>query len=1464
MSLGGGDGGGRSAEAALGVAAEAHDAQQRARAASSSSSSGDQLALGQGLDSGGAGAPDRDGARQGRSGGEGVDADAADGAALKKGLTWNDKNETFRTEPLSEYGRFVHDDPEDDKDKPEYVRPRNPEEKANILAKVFLWWVFPFILAGYRKPVDEPDLWELSKAENAEYVVPRFADLYETQKPNKKGRRLVGALLRSQRALFWYTFVLKAVDVGLGAVQPVFVNQLLSWYQDPTQANYIGYLWAFGLFLAPFVKAVFENHYFLGTFRAGLRVRTQIQGLLYAKSLRLSASSRAGTSVGKVVNLMQLDAEKIAMFCQTMHGGWGAPAQLIVAVGLLFNYIGVSALIGLAFTILTIPLQGKILSMLTQVTRKNATVTDSRVKLTNEIFQGIKAVKFYAWERPFYSEVDKVRCEELANLNKSIVLRAVFLMILFALPSLVAVFTFTFYIAVFNNTLDPAAIFTALSLLNNLRVPLMMFPFVINSFIESRISAKRIELYMDMEDSQMYTQHASDDVSHEGKKRGYVEIKNGTFTWGSRGVAAFAEVARPPREKFAVRVKDTVTGKKRREKKAAEAAEAAAKKQAKEDAMNEIEVPVLKDVNLVIHPGELVAVIGRVGAGKSSLAQALLGEVKKLEGDVLLSGQVAYVPQNAWIFNGTLQENILFGAPMDRDRYVRALFASSLETDLDVLPAGDLTAIGEKGINLSGGQKQRVSIARAVYANCDIVVFDDPLSALDAHVGKAVFDHCLSKKGVLRNSARMLVTNQLHFVPECDRVVVLEGGEVVAQGTYKELMAGNESFRKLMQESNSAVQATEDSAEGGAMAATATAIAPPVDSEYQFDAMSKKHTARLLEKMTSNLQRKDTLISTEDRNTGNIKLQVYLDYAKNCGGTVRFIVVLIFFAVTTTVGVLNNWWLSYWSEEESVNPDRYTNGFYLGIYFLLAIAFAVMTFIRTIIFLRMALGASKKLHERCYFSVTHAPMEFFDTTPIGRILSRFSKDVGACDTLVPQSWQQFLNTMLNLIASYILIAVVTPIFTAVAIPVSFGYWLLQRFYNRTNLEVKRLDSISKSPIYAHFSETLGGLSTIRAFGKQEAFREKNLEMINVNHRAYFCQLSSNRWFSLWLEALGSTLILAAAIFGVLQRVNGTFSGLIGLSLTYALQVTSFLGFTIRSITELEAQMNAVERLEYFATKLPQEAPHEIPETKPDDNWPDTGEVQFENLQLRYRSDLELVLKGVSLDIKPGTKVGIVGRTGAGKSSLMVALLRLVEPTAGTIIVDGVDITKIGLEDLRSRITIIPQDPVMFSGSIRKNLDPFNQYEDATLWDALAKAHLKGFVSELEGGLDGLVSEYGDNLSAGQRQLICLVRALLRQPRVLVMDEATSSVDHETDQRIQETVRSEFSNATILTIAHRLWTIADYDRVLVMDHGLVAEYGTPAELLANADGILSSMVNAMGTHQSQNFKDLVASRSMETH
>uniref|UniRef100_A0AAR2L6N4 ATP-binding cassette, sub-family C (CFTR/MRP), member 2 n=1 Tax=Pygocentrus nattereri TaxID=42514 RepID=A0AAR2L6N4_PYGNA len=782
-------------------------------------------------------------------------------------------------------------------------------------------------------------------------------------------------------------------------------------------------------------------------------------------------------------------------------------------------------------------------------------------------------------------------------------------------------------------------------------------------------------------------------------------------------------------------------------------------------------------VSLDINPGSLVAVVGAVGSGKSSLISALLGEMHNLSGSVNIKGSVAYVPQQAWIQNATLKDNILFGSDLDELRFQRVLEACALEQDLELLPAGIQAEIGEKGINLSGGQKQRVSLARAAYSSADVYLLDDPLSAVDSHVGKHLFERLIGPQGLLKDKTRILVTHGISFLPYVDEIVVLVDGVVSEVGSYSSLRASKGAFSEFLD-----TYAKQESSE----------------------CFSLSH---------------------------QVKFSVYLQYLRSMGWCYGTMFITVYF-IQNLAFIGQNLWLSDWTNDavrypnESTYPARIRD-VRVGAYGGLGMAQGFLVFVGTLLLADGAICASRTLHTRLLSNILRAPMLFFDTTPSGRVVNRFAKDMFTVDELIPAALRSVILKMLELLATLVIICLAVPLFTAVVIPLIAIYYFVERFYLTTSRQLRRLDSVSRSPIYSHFGETVSGLPVIRAYGYQERFLEQNTVTIDNNLKCVCQLIVSNRWMAIRLEFLGNLVVFFSALFAVISR-DSLDSGLVGLSVSYALNVTLILNTLVRMTSQLETHVVSVERVKEYA-EIPNEAAW-IAEKRPPDGWPSEGRVRFEDYKVRYRPELELVLHGITCDIRSNEKIGIVGRTGAGKSSLTNCLFRIMEAAEGRILIDGVDIARLGLHDLRSRLTIIPQDPVLFSGTLRMNLDPFEKYSDEDIWKVLELAHLKDFVGGLAAGLQHEVAEGGENLSVGQRQLLCLARALLRKSRILILDEATAAVDLETDNLIQTTIRREFAHCTVLTIAHRINTILDSSRVMVLDAGKIVEFDSPATLL----------------------------------
>ncbi|KAL5097024.1 hypothetical protein RYX36_001351 [Vicia faba] len=858
-----------------------------------------------------------------------------------------------------------------------------------------------------------------------------------------------------------------------------------------------------------------------------------------------------------------------------------------------------------------------------------------------------------------------------------------------------------------------------------------------------------------------------------------------------------------------------------------------------------VERPTLSNINLDIPVGSLVAVVGSTGEGKTSLISAMLGELPPIaESTVVMRGTVAYVPQVSWIFNATVRDNILFGSAFDPIRYERAINVTELQHDLELLSGGDLTEIGERGVNISGGQKQRVSMARAVYSNSDVLVFDDPLSALDAHVARQVFDKCI--KGELRGKTRVLVTNQLHFLSQVDRIILVHEGMVKEEGTFEELSSQGFLFQKLMENAGKMEEYEEEK----------------VDIEDTDQKSSSKPVVNGAVNDNSKSESKpkggkSILIKKEERETGVVSLNVLIRYKNALGGAWVVLVLFGCYFSTEALRVSSSTWLSHWTDQSTV--EGYNPGFYNLIYAVLSFCQVLVTLTNSYWLIISSLYAARRLHEAMLHSILRAPMVFFHTNPLGRVINRFAKDLGDIDRNVAPFVSMFLGQISQLLSTFILIGIVSTMSLWAIMPLLVLFYGAYLYYQSTAREVKRLDSVSRSPVYAQFGEALNGLATIRAYKAYDRMADINGRSMDNNIRFTLVNISGNRWLAIRLETLGGLMIWFTATFAVMQNGRADnqqeFASTMGLLLSYALNITSLLTGVLRLASLAENSLNSVERVGTYID-LPSEAPSVIDHNRPPPGWPSSGSIKFEEAVLRYRPELPPVLHGLSFKISPSDKVGIVGRTGAGKSSMLNALFRIVELEKGRILIDDYDIAKFGLADLRKVLGIIPQSPVLFSGTVRFNLDPFTEHNDADLWEALERAHLKDVIRRNSLGLDAEVSEAGENFSVGQRQLLSLARALLRRSKILVLDEATAAVDVRTDALIQKTIREEFKSCTMLVIAHRLNTIIDCDRILLLDGGKVLEYDTPEELLANEGSAFSKMVQSTGASNAQYLRSLV--------
>uniref|UniRef100_A0A7N8WS45 ABC-type glutathione-S-conjugate transporter n=1 Tax=Mastacembelus armatus TaxID=205130 RepID=A0A7N8WS45_9TELE len=1286
-----------------------------------------------------------------------------------------------------------------------------PVKDASFLSKILFWWFTGLVVKGYQLLIHvlivTVYVFLLSGRQEKALVsgvalgsrLPDQAQLLrKLQKKQSSGFFLLSTLARKFGPYFLTgTLCIIFHDAFMFAI-PQVLSLLLGFMRDEDAPLWKGYFYATLMFLLSCLQSLFNHQYMYTCFTVGMRVKTAVMGLVYRKSLVINSAARRTCTVGEIVNLVSADTQKLMDFVVYFNAVWLAPIEIALCLFFLWQHLGPSALAGIATVILIFPLNGFIAKKRSRLqVRIQMKFMDGRIRLMNEILNGIKILKFYAWEKAFLEQVLGYREKELKALKKSQILYSISIASFNSSSFLIAFAMFGVYVMLDDrNVLDAQKVFVSMALINILKTPLSQLPFAISTTMQAMVSLRRLGKYLCSEELKV------DNVSKAPLKD--VAIENGTFSWSAEGP------------------------------------------------------PCLKRINIHVPRGSLVAVVGHVGSGKSSLLSAMLGETEKRSGRVTVKGSVAYVPQQAWIQNATVQDNIIFGREKLKTWYNRVLEACALLPDLDILPAGDATEIGEKGLNLSGGQKQRVSLARAVYRKADVYLLDDPLSAVDAHVGQHIFDKVIGPKGVLRDKTRILVTHGMSFLPQADLILVLVDGEITESGSYQELLSRHGAFADFIHTFASTERKESLAQEGPMLVSVWSTSCHSPETCHRSSSSGKLKTCKLVmafgissislfffffikltyglsifnrgDTTNSNLQNMEPVSEADEEQvpedlgkltevdkarTGRVKLEMYRKYFKTIGLAI-IIPIVFLYAFQQGASLAYNYWLSMWADDPIVNGTQIDTNLKLTVFGALGFVQGIAIFGTTVAISVCGIIASRQLHMDLLINVLRSPMSFFECTPSGNLLNRFAKEIDAIDCMVPDGLKMMLSYVFKLMEVCIIVLMATPFAAVIILPLAFLYAFVQSFYVATSCQLRRLEAVSRSPIYTHFNETVQGASVIRAFGEQSRFILQANKRVDFNQTSYFPRFVATRWLAVNLEFVGNGVVLAAAILSVMGK-NTLSPGIVGLAVSHSLQVTGILSWIVRSWTDVENNIVSVERVNEYADTA-KEASWSIEGSSLPQAWPHRGTIEFQDYGLQYRKGLELALKGITLNVQERDKVGIVGRTGAGKSSLALGIFRILEAAKGKIFIDGVNIADIGLHDLRSRITIIPQDPVLFSGSLRMNLDPFDTYTDEEVWSSLELAHLKNFVSNL-------------HCFAGSRQLVCLARALLRKTKILVLDEATAAVDLETDTLIQSTIRTQFEDCTVLTIAHRLNTIMDYTRVIVMDRGNISEMDSPANLIA---------------------------------
>nr|XP_046238010.1 ATP-binding cassette sub-family C member 4-like isoform X2 [Scatophagus argus]XP_046238011.1 ATP-binding cassette sub-family C member 4-like isoform X2 [Scatophagus argus]XP_046238012.1 ATP-binding cassette sub-family C member 4-like isoform X2 [Scatophagus argus]XP_046238013.1 ATP-binding cassette sub-family C member 4-like isoform X2 [Scatophagus argus] len=1279
---------------------------------------------------------------------------------------------------------------------------QNPLATAKFLSKVFLCWLTPLLHLSQKRRLEESDMYSVLPEDRSEVLgeeLQRFWDrevrkaTKELRKP-KLARVLIKCYGKSYAVAGLFVFSLEVIKV----IQPLLLWKIIQYFEsyDPRDQRslYMGYGYAAAMSLSAFGLTILQHLYYYHVQRTGMKIRVAVCHMIYRKALSLSSESMGRTTTGQIVNLLSNDVGRFDEITLNLHYLWVGPLQVVAVIVFLWYEIGPSCLAGVAAIALMLPVQtlfGKLFGMFRS---KTAVLTDNRIRIMNEVVSGIRIIKMYAWEKPFSALVTEVRRKEISQILNSSYLRGLNMASFFASSKIIVFITFTVYVLL-GNTITASSVFVTVSLYGTIKLTVtLFFPLAIEKLSETVVSIHRIKNFLLLGEVE---RRKSGLPLGEMKENG-IEIDKLTCYWDKS-----------------------------------------------------VDAPSLVNISISLKTPLLLTVIGPVGAGKSSLLSAILGELPCDTGTLKVKGQLSYAAQQPWVFPGTIRSNILFGKELNPQKYERVIRACALKRDLELLPDGDLTLIGDRGATLSGGQKARVNLARAVYQDADIYLLDDPLSAVDAEVGRHLFEQCIC--GLLKNKPRILVTHQLQHLRAADQILVLKEGHPMAQGTFSELLRPGLDVVSLLR-SDEEQNRWSRSADPDELSLRSHRTNRSHSSHCSYTSLLPPESSCTEELPVETVR----AMAEETRVEGNVSSHIYLTYfTAGCNPLVLLVIVLLS-VIAEVVYILQDWWLVYWAREDSFNSTAsagsskcYINAtrssqefsltFNLSIYSGLTAVAVVFGYARSLVIFHGLVRSAQTLHNSMFSAVIRTPVRFFDVNPIGRILNRFSKDTSQMDSILPITFVDFYQLFLQNVGVVAVAASVIPLILIPVVPLIFIFLYLRRFYLRTSRDIKRLESTTRSPVFSHLSSSLQGLWTIRALGAERRLKKAFDTHQDLHSEAWFLFLMTSRWFAFRLDGICS-IFITLTTFGCILLRDGLDAGEVGLVLTYAVTLIGNFQWTMRQSAEVENMMTSVERVVEY-TKLKSEAPWETQKRPPSD-WPSTGMVTFDQVSFYYSDDATPVLKDISATFQPNEKVGIVGRTGAGKSSLVSALFRLAEPQ-GRIYIDGVLTSEIGLHDLRQNMSIIPQDPVLFTDTVRKNLDPFNQHTDEDLWKALEEVQLKSVVEELPVKLETVLAESGSNFSVGQRQLVCLARAILRKNRILLIDEATANVDPRTDELIQKTIRDKFRECTVLTIAHRLNTIIDSDRILVLDNGVIQEFDHPFTLLQNKEGALYKMVQQMG-------------------
>ncbi|KAI9202166.1 P-loop containing nucleoside triphosphate hydrolase protein [Polychytrium aggregatum] len=1301
----------------------------------------------------------------------------------------------------------------------------------NPLGFLFLSWLLPLLRLGASRPLVFEDLYSMKPKSRASSLsqaleaslraAPGAADA--SQPPSKTAYSR--AFMKSFLPRWFLGFAFSATGMLATVAIPLLMRQIVlnlsgqpTFVQNPYGLAFL----MFGCTLAAAVCAATSTQIMTGI---AIDVRTSLIGLIYQKALRLSVKASKKFDEGAQLVFVNVDSQAVYDTIIYFDSCINTTVQIALVIYFIYTLIGHYILISVYVMLGALVLLAACTVFLTQSQKKMLANNDDRLNLIREVFMNIKMIKLRGWELIFESKIDVIREKMMRGVAGYLISILFLIAVIISVPLLLPTVTFAIY-SMSGNPMRPEVVFPAMTYFIMLIEPLNTLPFSYGKFAQGLVSWNRLVAFFNAEESSgdsapLLAADVSTNISAA------IALKDCTFRWetseepstkdDAKKSFGFKKSKRDPKEEL---VHDSSLD--------------SPSTQGADDAPATKTAFSFEGLDVEIARGSLTAIVGRVGSGKSSLLTAVSGQMTKVQGTVHVNGKLAYCSQQPWIQAASIRANIQFVSPeYDEKRMAEVITACGLEADMAQLAGGIDTQIGEKGINLSGGQNARVALARAVYSDADIYLLDDPLAALDSHVGKHVFDKCIGPKGMLSSKTRVLVTHQLHVLPSVDRIIVFDNGRIVESGSYSELLAKPEGHLKEM------VQDHKFDSD---------------DEQEQED--TKAAQSKETKEKTEAGEAKD-LIEEEEIEIGEVQRKTYVDYFKYSGGYWTISAMAFFLLVFMGFSVACQLFLNYWTTDSL----GYSQDTYRLMYIILSVVETVGLIIYCFAGGFNSIVGSRKIHKLVIKKLLNSPMHFFETQPLGRILNRLSKDIEMLDQYLWNIVQNVFLVAVLVLNDFIITAYATPWIIIELVILSVAVYYIFKFYRASVRQLKRLDSNMRSPLYAFISESFSGVSVIRAFHAQETFIERQHRLIDDSNAPFYLNQLCAIWLRVWIASSMSLITLGTILLAIGTKVPPST---VALALSCAVDIPNQLINFGQTFSLFEQGMNTIERLVHYIENIDGEAPRKCEAVDPPSEWPSKGEIQIKDLAVAYPSHPDrLVLKNLSLEIKAGEKIGVVGRTGSGKSTLLTVLFRLLDPVGGEITIDGFKTGNIGLHTLRQRLQIIPQEPILFSGTIRSNIDIEGKFDDAEIWESIGFVGLTDYISSLPEKLDSAVTTGGQNLSVGQRQLLCLARAIICKPKILVMDEASSAVDAMADTLIQKAIKSNFADSTVISIAHRLNTIADFDRIIVLDAGNIAEMGTPHELLAKEGGLFAEMANATGPSNVLRLQEVAAQHSHST-